>query len=265
MTSNTSHLPPYLQVALNSDPGRPRLTYYDDATGERVELSAQTLANWVTKTMNLLVQDVDVEERTRVSLHLPLHWLTAVWIIAADAVGTPVSADDLGPSGEAPAGFDHQGAMYSSIYGSVHVTQSDHTDDPDAAFAVSLAPMAQPLGARCPAHLRDFLADVRTMPDQLVVAPERASLLADRVALRATELGLAAHDRVATLAPEGAASVEDLIQGVLAPLQADGSAVWTRHADLALCAARWQQEHVTSVFGPVPAEVQQQGHIRVLS
>ena len=37
------------------DPTRPLLTWYDDGNGERVELSGATLANWVAKTANLLV------------------------------------------------------------------------------------------------------------------------------------------------------------------------------------------------------------------
>ncbi|BEL40302.1 hypothetical protein Isolate57625_36570 [Mycobacteroides abscessus subsp. abscessus] len=32
----------------------PRITYYDDATGERIELSTVTLANWAAKTANML-------------------------------------------------------------------------------------------------------------------------------------------------------------------------------------------------------------------
>ena len=37
-----------------ADPAGPRITYYDDATGERIELSTVTLANWAAKTGNLL-------------------------------------------------------------------------------------------------------------------------------------------------------------------------------------------------------------------
>ena len=33
---------------------RPLITFYDDATGERVELSAATTANWAAKAANLL-------------------------------------------------------------------------------------------------------------------------------------------------------------------------------------------------------------------
>ena len=50
MTSCQEHL----RRALADDPANPRLTYYDDASGERVELSTTTLVNWVAKTVNVL-------------------------------------------------------------------------------------------------------------------------------------------------------------------------------------------------------------------
>ncbi len=43
-----------LDPLLRADPMGPRITYYDDATGERIELSTVTLANWAAKTANLL-------------------------------------------------------------------------------------------------------------------------------------------------------------------------------------------------------------------
>ena len=43
-----------LDPLLRDNPAGPRITYYDDATGERVELSTATLANWAAKTANLL-------------------------------------------------------------------------------------------------------------------------------------------------------------------------------------------------------------------
>ena len=39
-----------LDPLLGSDPAGPRITYYDDASGERIELSTATLANWAAKT-----------------------------------------------------------------------------------------------------------------------------------------------------------------------------------------------------------------------
>ncbi|MCG8153839.1 TIGR03089 family protein, partial [Pimelobacter simplex] len=36
-----------LAQRLRQDPGKPLVTFYDHATGERVELSTTTWANWV--------------------------------------------------------------------------------------------------------------------------------------------------------------------------------------------------------------------------
>ena len=71
-----------LRSALAADPARPLVTYYDDATGERVELSVATFANWVAKTSNLLQGELSAEPGDRLALLLPAHWQTAVWLLA---------------------------------------------------------------------------------------------------------------------------------------------------------------------------------------
>jgi uncharacterized protein (TIGR03089 family) len=88
-------------LAALPDPSQPLLTYYDQATGERVELSGTTTANWVAKTSNFLVDDLDAAPGTRVRIGLPSHWLTAVWILSAWNVGAAVVDDsaDIGLSG----------------------------------------------------------------------------------------------------------------------------------------------------------------------
>ena len=43
------------------DAGRPLVTFYDHATGERTELSVTTYANWVAKTASLLADEYDLE------------------------------------------------------------------------------------------------------------------------------------------------------------------------------------------------------------
>ena len=68
-------------------PGRPFVTYYDVVTGERTELSGTTTANWVAKTANLLVDELDAECATAIEIALPTHWLRTVWILATWAVG----------------------------------------------------------------------------------------------------------------------------------------------------------------------------------
>ncbi len=79
---------------LAADPGRPRLTCYDDTPGpthgERVELSARVLANWVAKAGNLLQDDLDGAPATTVGLDLPAHWRAFYWALAAWSVGATV-------------------------------------------------------------------------------------------------------------------------------------------------------------------------------
>lgn len=83
------------------DPSQPLVTYYDMATGERVELSTITTANWVAKTSNFLVDDLDAAPGTRIRIGLPSHWLTTVWLLAAWNVGAAVvdHTADIGLSG----------------------------------------------------------------------------------------------------------------------------------------------------------------------
>ena len=66
-----------LDPMLCSDPVGPRITYYDDATGESIELSAVTLANWAAKTGNLLRDELGAGPGSRVAVLLPAHWQTA--------------------------------------------------------------------------------------------------------------------------------------------------------------------------------------------
>lgn len=83
------------------DASAPLITYYDQASGERIELSATTTANWVAKTSNLLVDDLDAGPGTRVRLGLPTHWQSLVWLLSSWNVGAAVvdHAADIGVSG----------------------------------------------------------------------------------------------------------------------------------------------------------------------
>ncbi len=45
-------------AVLAERPGDPLVTFYNDATGERIELSAKSLANWVAKTHFLLLDEL---------------------------------------------------------------------------------------------------------------------------------------------------------------------------------------------------------------
>src|SRR3954467_5186172 len=93
-----------LATARDRDPARPLVTFYDDSTGERVELSATTLDNWVAKTANLLQEEFDVGPGSTVAVALPVHWQTAavllgVWSCGAAVLDTAV--EDEGGLSEA--------------------------------------------------------------------------------------------------------------------------------------------------------------------
>lgn len=91
----TSATPPgivgLLAAAVRADPSRPFLTFYDDATGERLELSVATTANWAAKASNLLVDEFGVAPGEQVALDVPPHWHTAVLILAVGSVGARVA------------------------------------------------------------------------------------------------------------------------------------------------------------------------------
>jgi uncharacterized protein (TIGR03089 family) len=82
--------PQVLARRLADDPGRPLVTFYDDATGERTELSVATWANWVAKVSSLLVEELDVEHGSRLLVDLPTHWLGTVVLGAAWGCGIEV-------------------------------------------------------------------------------------------------------------------------------------------------------------------------------
>jgi uncharacterized protein (TIGR03089 family) len=85
-------LPELFATAVRRDGARPFLTYYDDASGERIELSAVTTANWVAKTANLLVDEYDAEAGDTVAIGLPPHWLGVVWALSTWSAGAALTS-----------------------------------------------------------------------------------------------------------------------------------------------------------------------------
>jgi len=92
--STPTTFPEALRDALRVDPSRPFVTYYDEATGERVELSLVTYANWVAKASSLLADEHGLERGARIRVDLPPHWLSFVFLGAAWNVGLVVSGGD---------------------------------------------------------------------------------------------------------------------------------------------------------------------------
>lgn len=100
MTGMTGALFPadVLARLVSSDSGRPRLTWYDDTpgptNGERIELSARVLTNWVAKAANLLQDDCAAGPGTTVGLDVPAHWRGVYWALATWSVGATIVLGD---------------------------------------------------------------------------------------------------------------------------------------------------------------------------
>ncbi|WP_419995479.1 TIGR03089 family protein [Streptomyces boninensis] len=231
-----------LTSALAANPTHPLITYYDDTTGERVELSALTTANWVAKTANLLQSELAAEPGDRAAILLPAHWQTAVWLLACSATGVVA---DLGGD---PKSAD------------LVVAGPDALDAGRACSGERIALGLRPLGVRFPAPpdgYRDYAVEVPGQPDDFApfapVAPDDPAIAvageeltgeeaASRATADAAELGLAAGSRLLSARPWD--SWPGVSAGLLAPLaahasvvlcpsidQLDGPSVEKRHAD----------------------------------
>lgn len=98
-----STFPDLLARRLRTDPAQPFVTFYDDATGERTELSVTTYANWVSKSANLLADELMLDPGDTVRIDLPPHWLGTVFLGAVLSCGLTLGDDAevalVGPDG----------------------------------------------------------------------------------------------------------------------------------------------------------------------
>ncbi|WP_182111743.1 TIGR03089 family protein [Actinotalea sp. JY-7876] len=209
------------------DPGRPRLTWYGP-DGERVELSGHVLDNWVAKTTNLLVEELDAGPGTVVLLDLPVHWRTVVWALATWRAGATVLLDPGAPS-SSPRRPD--------------VVVTDAPDrHPDAAelVAVALPALARRFDGDLPTRALDAATAVMTYGDVISWAPavdrdEPALGAADPLVPHGALVGWAtacpaaarsaAPAPRALLAPPVGGRVTDAVRDVLGVLALDGSVV----------------------------------------
>ncbi|RNI23166.1 TIGR03089 family protein [Flexivirga caeni] len=76
---------------LSGDLSRPRLTWYDAHSGERIDLSGKTLANWVAKAANWLDLEMALAPGDVLGLTIPGdHWRAIYWSLAAWTRGLSV-------------------------------------------------------------------------------------------------------------------------------------------------------------------------------
>lgn len=79
-SARTAAATPYAALRAVRDLSSPFLTWYDDASGARVELSMASLGNSIAKAAGHLRDELDVEAGDVVYLDLPAHWQRAVWL-----------------------------------------------------------------------------------------------------------------------------------------------------------------------------------------
>jgi len=234
-------IPEAFAAAVRRDPTTPLLTWYDDASGDRTELSGATLDNWVSKTANLLLDGAGLGEGDAVAVLLPPHWQTAALLLGTWAAGL---AADLG--GE-PQPVE---ALFTSPDG-VAAASAWPTGD---RYATGLLPLAMPL-REVPAGFIDYVVDVRNFGDRFVATRpvdgndravagpvELSHLAVTRTATeRAAELGIVAGDRVLV----DARVFPDPTDWLLAPLVAGASIVLCANLDPAKLASRSEAEKVS--------------------
>ncbi|QIM21456.1 TIGR03089 family protein [Phycicoccus sp. HDW14] len=203
-----------------ADPGRPRITVYDDTDGptrgERIELSARVLANWVAKAGNLLQDELDAGPGTVVRLALPPHWRTLYWAFAAWSVGACVEV----------AGTVDDGSGADVVV----------TDDPargagaEHLVVVTLAALARQSGVEVPTGAVDEARELATHGDVLLPLDEPDP---DDVALRSGGVERTFGEVVPVDATGGrvhtaTADTAELLRLALTTWAGDGSLVLSR-------------------------------------
>jgi len=227
-----------LDPLLRVDASKPRITYYDDATGERIELSTVTFANWAAKTANLLRDELGAGPGSRIAILLPAHWQTAAVVFGAWWIGAEVALGDTG---------DADVAMCTE-------TLLPEADDAVGAsgevVALSLDPFGRPV-PDLPPDVTDYATSVRVQADQIVAERRPGPALEGR---SVENVLAAALDSAATQAITGedrVLSTADwdtdtrLVDGLLAVFAVGASLVQVANPDPETVARRQSTENIT--------------------
>lgn len=228
------------------DGTRPLVTFYDGATGERVELSIRTVENWATKIANLLAGDLLVDPGSGLRIDMPAHWQSTVTALGAWAAGlvivmpggaTSVAASVVGP----PSGDGGVEAHGGEV------------------IACSLRPMGGRFSEPLPAGWLDFAVEVPSQPDLLLlprqVRPDDVAVdlstgplthdaLAERARATMADLGIQPGGRLVTDA--NPASASGLVSALVGPLVTGASLVVVTNADAANRERIADQERATA-------------------
>ena len=228
-----------LDPLLSANPMGPRITFYDDATGERIELSTVTLANWAAKTANLLRDELGAGPGTRVAVLLPAHWQTAavllgVWWIGAEVVCSG-SADIALCTADRLAEADDVVADGNQT-GEVAVLSLDPFGKPADGLPIGVTDYATAVRVHgdqvTPEHSAGPALDGRSVPEVLAAAQRSAQ-----------DIGLSDTDRVMSALVW--TTPRQMVDNLLAVFAAGASLVQITNPDPALLDRRRVTEKVT--------------------
>ncbi|CAM3928370.1 TIGR03089 family protein [Tsukamurella ocularis] len=219
---------------VQADGAAPRFTWYDDAAGARMGLSAITLGNWAAKCGNLLRDQYGLGPGDPVGVLLPAHWQTAGILFGAWWAGCDVR---FGESGD------------------VTFAAPDRIDEAegDEILAVGLDAFGLAV-PDLPPGIDDYTTEVRVHPDAFtpggagadvpVLAGDPAEIVLARATALAASAGYAAGDRV--LSTREWRTVDDLYDGLLAPLAAPASVIHVSHPDADTLTDKFVTEKATA-------------------
>jgi uncharacterized protein (TIGR03089 family) len=230
---------------------QPVLTYYDDATGERTELTPTGLTAWAARTARLLHEGCGLGTGHRAAVLLPPHWQTAAVLLGAWAAGLSVSFRPRATAG-LPERGPGAGAPIDAVFAARDRVDDWLEDVPEAPHRFALGPDG-PRPAEVPADYRDFLAELRRFPEHLpAYAPIRFTDAAtvdgttyrqwgDTARAVAEKQDLQLGDRLLV----DAAAHEHPVFWLLAPLSAGASIVLCANLDPAKVDDRIAAEGIT--------------------
>lgn len=224
-----------LDPLLAADPAGPRITYYDDATGERIELSTLTMANWAAKTANLLRDEMGAGPGTRVAVLLPAHWQTAAVLFGIWWIGAEVVLD---------------GDADMALCTRERLDEADDAVSGGEVAVLSLDPFGRP-AEDLPIGVTDYATAVRVHGDQIVpervpgpaLAGESVAEVLESARNAAATQGFTGSDRVLSTASWN--TPDELVENLLAVFAVGASLVQVANPDAGAQDRRRTTEKVT--------------------
>ncbi|MCU6481675.1 uncharacterized protein (TIGR03089 family) [Arthrobacter silviterrae] len=163
MAQNPTTVTDLLQALRGTNATAPRLTWYGP-NSERVELSGKVLDNWVAKTANFLVDELDAESGTVINVDVPVHWRSLVWLLATWAVGATAFTGTGLPDADRCRGADVANIVATTDPEAAS-TRAESSGHQPYVVAVALPALAMRWTESLPDGALDYSGQVRAHAD----------------------------------------------------------------------------------------------------